>query len=307
MSLDTTCNLCRHDVPAQRSPVWTKDGFDIVRCPNCRLVFRRVLPAPTDLPVIYAEEYFRRPGDDADGQGYADYVADEELHRLNGALRARKLAALRPPGRLFDVGAAAGFFMDEARGQGWDVAGVDFSAQMSDWGRDRLGLDLAPGDFREVEVTDGSYDVVTMWDYIEHSLDPAADLARANRLLAPGGLLAISTGDVSSMVARLSGRRWHLLTPRHHNFFFSNQTLKLACQHAGFEVMSIRYPAARYSLGYLAFKLRSMAPSSRSIRSVGDKVAASRAAQVAVPVNLWDIMTLFARKPSEPASTIGQR
>jgi len=298
---DTTCNVCAEVVRGDQPPVWVKDGFDIVRCPGCGLVFRRELPAPVELREIYSEEYFRRPPDDAAGQGYADYLSEEELHRLNGALRVRKLGALTAPGRLFDVGAAAGFFMDEARRSGWDVAGIDVSPQMSGWGRERLGLDLRHGDFREADLVEGSYDAVTMWDYIEHSLDPVGDLRRAWALVAPGGVLGISTGDVSALVARLSGRRWHLLTPRHHNFFFSADTLARACERAGFDVVSTGYPAARYSLGYLAFKLRAMVPESRVVRRAGNAFGCSRAGRLAVPVNLWDIVTLFARRPPAPA------
>lgn len=301
MAADVTCNVCAALVRAQQPPVWVKDGFDIVRCPSCRLLFRRELPAPVELGEIYSTEYFRRPEDDAAGQGYADYLSDEELHRLNGALRVRKLSALAAPGRLFDIGAAAGFFMDEARRRGWDVAGIDVSPQMSGWGRERLGLELLSGDFRETELAEGGYDAVTMWDYIEHSLDPIGDLERAHQLLRPGGVLAISTGDAASLVARVSGRRWHLLTPHHHNFFFTADTLTLACERAGLDVVSTGYPAARYSLGYLAFKLRSMVPESRLVRRAGDAFGRSRASRVAVPVNLWDIVTLVARRP--PART----
>ncbi len=302
MPADATCNICGTLVPGLQRPMWVKDGFDIVRCPGCGLVFRRELPTPADLRSIYSEAYFRRPEDDAGGQGYADYLDDEPLHRLNGALRAGKLAALAAPGRLFDVGAAAGFFMDEARRRGWDVAGVDVSPQMSGWGRERLGLDLRTGEFRTTEAAEGGYDAVTMWDYIEHSADPAGDLARARALLRPGGVLAVSTGDLSSAVARMSGRRWHLLTPRHHNFFFSVQTLTRACERAGFDVVSSGHPAARYSLGHLAFKLRTMAPEIGVVGRVGDAIGRSRAGRLVVPVNLWDIVTLFARRKPDESS-----
>jgi 2-polyprenyl-3-methyl-5-hydroxy-6-metoxy-1,4-benzoquinol methylase len=301
MAADTSCNLCSTPVPAQQPPVWVKDGFDVVRCSGCGLLFRRHLPSPPELRDIYSTEYFLRPEDDAAGQGYADYLADEELHRLNGALRVNKLEALAAPGRLFDVGAAAGFFMDEARRRGWDVAGIDVSPQMSGWGRERLGLDLQTGNFREADLAEGSYDVVTMWDYIEHSLDPVGDLEKARALLRPGGVLGLSTGDAASLVARVSGRRWHLLTPHHHNFFFTADTLSRACGQTGFDVLSVSYPAARYSLGYLAFKLRSMVPESRVVRRAGDAFSRSRAGRLAVPVNLWDIATLIARRPPAPA------
>jgi hypothetical protein len=135
-----------------------------------------------------------------------------------------------------------------------------------------------------------------MWDYIEHSIDPLGDLRRAHDLLRTGGLLALSTGDVHSLVARASGSRWHLLTPRHHNFFFSARNLRLACERAGFEVVSVRHPGSRYSLRYLTYKLRSVLPESTLVRRVGDAFSAGARGRLAVPVNLGDIVTVVARR-----------
>jgi 2-polyprenyl-3-methyl-5-hydroxy-6-metoxy-1,4-benzoquinol methylase len=292
----TTCNLCGTHVPPEQPPVRTKDGFEIVRCRSCGLVFRRDLPTTADLGEIYAEAYFRRPADDPGGQGYDDYLHEEELHRLNARTRVRRLRGFVAPGRLLDVGAAAGFFMDEARTAGWTVGGVDVSPEMSAWGREKLGLDLRTAPFRVADHPPGAFDAVTMWDYIEHSIDPAADLAGAHTLLRPGGILALATGDIDSVLARVSGERWHLLTPHHHNFFFSTATLSRACESAGFEVLQTGHPGARYSLRYLTYKLRSMAPDSRLVRRTGEAFERSRPGRIAVPVNLWDIVTLIARK-----------
>lgn len=296
MSSGVSCNLCDTQVADGSALVWVKDGFEIVRCPCCGLLFRRKLPAPETLRAIYAESYFRRPEGDVGGQGYDDYIGDEELHRRNGAVRVRRLARHTPPGRLLDVGAAAGFFMDEARRAGWRVEGVDVSPEMSAYGREQLGLDLQTAPFRDVARQPQSFDCVTMWDYIEHSFDPAGELAHAHELLRPGGFLALSTGDADSLVARLSGRRWHLLTPRHHNFFFTGATLGRACHQAGFDIVWTGHPGAQYTLRYLTYKLRSMAPASTLVRRVGETFEHSRAGTIAVPVNLWDIVTLIARR-----------
>jgi SAM-dependent methyltransferase len=290
------CNVCGHSVPASQEPVWHKDGFDVVRCNECGLLFRRSMPTPDELGDIYAEDYFRRPEGDPGGQGYDDYLHEEELHRLNAVVRLRRLRRFASPGRLLDVGAAAGFFMDEARTAGWSVEGIDVSPDMSGWGRERLGLDLRTAAFRSADYEAGTYDLVTMWDYIEHSLDATADLASARELLRPGGILALSTGDADSLVARISGERWHLLTPRHHNYFFSTSTLGRACERSGLEVLAASHPGARYSLRYLTYKLRSMAPRSQAIRRTGEAFERSRAGKLAVPVNLWDIVTLVARR-----------
>jgi len=194
---------------------------------------------------------------------------------------------------LLDVGCAAGFFLDEARKRGWNVAGVELSPDMAGHARARLGLEVHVGSFGNVELAPRSFDTVTMWDYVEHSVDPAGDLRRAATLLVPGGLLALSTGDVASVAARLAGSRWHLLTPRHHNFFFTRASLERAVRDAGFDVVRSGYSSSRYSMRYLLHKLRTLRDSAvleRFARGVGR----TRLGGLAVPVNLFDIVTLLA-------------
>jgi hypothetical protein len=134
-----------------------------------------------------------------------------------------------------------------------------------------------------------------MWDYLEHSLDPAADLTHARTLLRSGGVLALSTGDAATSVARLSGSRWHLLTPRHHNFFFTASTLARLLEQSGFVVLALDHRGSRYPQRYLVHKLRTLLPL-RALDSLTGRLADSRVGALTVPVNLRDIATVFARR-----------
>jgi 2-polyprenyl-3-methyl-5-hydroxy-6-metoxy-1,4-benzoquinol methylase len=285
--------VIRADLPAR----WRKDGFDVVQCPQCGLLFRRHLPGHEEVAAIYGEEYFKRSADDAGAQGYLDYVRDEEAHRLSSQKRLGWLErrAVRAPGRLLDVGAAAGFFMDEARLRGWEVEGIDVAPSMSRWAREQLDLPVRTGEFQTATFDEG-YDCLTMWDYIEHSLDPMGDMRRAFELLRGEGRLVLSTGDAASPVARVSGSRWHLLTPRHHNFFFTAATLRRGLERAGFEVLESKHLASPYSLRYCVYKLGTIMPRSRVLRFAARRTDASRLGRVALPVNLGDVVTVLARK-----------
>jgi SAM-dependent methyltransferase len=291
----TRCNLCETPVGAGQRPRWTKDGYEVFRCRSCGLLFRGDLPTPDELLSIYDPSYFRRE-DGGDANGYADYLSDEFEHRLTARRRVDRLNRASHGGCLLDVGAAAGFFMDEARAQGWEARGIDVSPDMSGWGREHLGLDIATGLFQTSDYPTDSFDAVTMWDYIEHSIDPARDFAKAAQVLRPGGVLMLSTGDAASIVARLSGRRWHLLTPRHHNFFFTVDTLRRYLSGNGFEVISARHPGAHYSLRYIVHKLGTMAPRSTGLRGLSEAVAARPLGERSLRLNLFDIATVVARR-----------
>jgi SAM-dependent methyltransferase len=290
------CHLCA--LPLKAGDVlWLKDGLEIAKCPQCGLVQRAELPTASELDAIYAKSYFVREASDTSGQGYLDYLSEAREHRINAR---RRLVALQrrgaSTGDLLDVGGAAGFFADEARLLGWRVQGLDVSPEMTDYARNELDLDFTATHFRHFEA-DRAYDVITMWDYIEHSADPVGDLKRAAQLLRPGGLLALSTGDIETLVGRLSGRRWHLMTPRHHNFFFSARTLEVALRGAGLEVQESRHRAGYFSVGYLVHKVRTMFSGGRLLDRLADRIARGRLGSVAMPVSLGDVVTIFARKP----------
>lgn len=292
------CPLCRGAVDRTNDLRVVKDGLVIVGCPTCGLVFRADLPDPEDLHGIYGDEYFvAAAAPESSGQGYLDYTADEAAHRRLARRRVRSLQRVIGPGRLLDIGCAAGFFLDEARRVGYDVEGIDVAPSMVAWGRDALRLRISEGRLSDFELEPASYSVVTMWDYIEHAIDPVADLRRAAGALCQGGVLALSTGDIGSLVARVSGSRWHLLTPRHHNFYFSAPTLERALADVGLDVLERSHPGSSFPLRYLSHKARTMldVPPTRAIAAWLER---SPLGAVEVPLNLGDVMTVIARKPA---------
>jgi len=136
---------------------------------------------------------------------------------------------------------------------------------------------------------------VAMWDLIEHAPEPVALMREAVRLLRPGGLIVLSTGDVESLVARLSGPRWHLYHLPEHLSFFSPVTIVQLLESAGLRVQQLRRDGAMYTLEYLAYRLKTVYPNSltsllfRALRK-------GRMGQWGVWLNLRDIMTVLAVK-----------
>lgn len=284
-----SCVACGAALDSPDTTSFRKDGFELVRCGTCGLVARRRLPTENELPGLYSPEYFHDEAGETGG--YADYLADESLHRDLARRRLARMPAPRQGDRLLDVGAAAGFFVAEAVRRGWDAEGVDISRSMVDHARGVVGVRVTLGGV--MDVGDGQFDAITMWDYLEHSVQPANDLERSAALLRPGGVLALSTGDIDSLVARLTRSHWHLLTPRHHNYFFSEKTIRMMLGRAGFEVVAIHHPGARYSISHLVYKLGRHVPGSMSTR-ISRRAAQSRIGQASMPVNLHDIISVLA-------------
>jgi 2-polyprenyl-3-methyl-5-hydroxy-6-metoxy-1,4-benzoquinol methylase len=199
-------------------------------------LFVNVDPAGLDFQMLYGESYYAGGSDAV----FADYVGQQAIRRAHARRRLWLLRHLPPRwpahGRLLDVGCAAGFFLAEAR-RFYEVRGVEVSGWSSAYARDRLSLPVFTGLLRDAQFPANSFDIVTMWDVIEHVPDPVQLLDEAARVLRPGGRLVLTTGDWGSAYARSRGTQWHLLEPPWHLTMFSRETVARAAARAGLRVV----------------------------------------------------------------------
>jgi len=220
-------------------PLFHKAGHELLQCPNCTLLYVGDDPAGIDFDSLYGQAYYTG----GSAAVFSDYVGQQAARRAHAR---RKLALLRhlPPriprqGRLLDVGCAAGFFLAEAA-RHYAAQGVELSRWSSAFARDHLKLNVFTGTLQQAQLPDAHFDVVTLWDVIEHVPEPVPLLAEAARLLAPNGRLVLTTGDWGSAYAQARGADWHLLTPPWHLSFFSRATLARAAAIAGLRVIGWR-------------------------------------------------------------------
>jgi SAM-dependent methyltransferase len=255
------CVVCgSHD----RRPYRSQDRYTIVRCRGCGLRYLSPQPTGSELTGIYDEAYYVSV--DSRERGYDGYVTEAENWRRTFRDRLRDLPA--KPGRLLDVGAATGFFVEQARATGWDAIGIEPSEWAAAYARDEVGVDVRTGTLESMEFLDGAFDVVTMWEVIEHLPDPRTTLAEARRLLRPGGRLVLSTPDAGSLAARASGRRWlgWRKVPE-HVFFFDRANLDRLLSEAGFRPVRHRYASLTVSAGFALERAMSLVGLPRSWRA----------------------------------------
>lgn len=220
------CALCR--VVDGATPLFEVDRALIVRCSSCQLVRQTTRPiSPTEL---YDGTYYSTS--DPKG-GYANYFLDAVVNRRTFAGRLRLIERRSGRrGRLLDVGCALGDFLIEAERAGWLAEGVEVSDFAAARARAR-GLRVHVGELERSSLAAASYDVITLYDTIEHLEDPVGTLREIRRLLAPGGLIHLVTPNVACPQARLLGRRWYHYKPGEHLYYFSPPTLRQAIEAAG--------------------------------------------------------------------------
>jgi len=292
---DVACGLCGG---GRRGVYFTDGPFSVVTCSDCGLTY--VTPRLKDgalLAQVYDEGYWSSNA--AKDRGYTDYRADAPLYLRTYRRRASIVRRHFPrPGRVLDVGCAAGYFLQVMREEGWDVQGVEPSDAIRPQAAERLGRDRVRGGLlHEAGFAPGSFDLVTLWDVLEHIPDFVAALRTVRGLLAPGGKLLIETQNVQSRAARVLGPKWQHYKHAEHIYHFNPETLAAALGRAGFRVLenTPRLGGKYVSMRFLSERAGRLHPALSFLLSPL-KLVSNRA----VYVNLFDEMIVVA-EPSGAA------
>jgi 2-polyprenyl-3-methyl-5-hydroxy-6-metoxy-1,4-benzoquinol methylase len=176
--------------------------------------------------------------------------------------------AIGGTGKLLDVGTAAGAFVAAARARGWEAEGCEPNKWLVQWGTAHYGITIRQGNVLDQQYPEGSFDVVTLWDVIEHTLNPREMLEHCRRLLKPGGVLVVNYPDIGSSIARVLGRRWLFLTSV-HLYYFDRTTIARMLSATGFQVEAMRPHWQRLELDYVLRRGALLSPAlSKASRSV---------------------------------------
>ncbi len=298
------CNLCGQDDWSLRYPHTGKNSAElsveafrctcpeygnhpqIVQCNNCGHVYAN--------PRWLGSELLEAYGAVED----ETYVVERSGREKTFARHLNAIEKFKGPAsgrQLLDVGAYVGIFVEVACMQGWQAIGVE----PSDWAsRNALarGIPVIQGTLEATELGGRQFDVVTMWDVIEHVDDPSTELAKCYDLLKPGGMIVLHTMDVDSLTARLMGQRWPWLMDMHVHYF-SRKSMRLFLEKNHFEIMWEGTQGRYLSLRYLVSRIAGLSLFIGKV--VGNLVRFARIGEVLVPVNLGDLFTVYARRPNE--------
>ena len=239
------CNLCG----SQNLKLFCDcQDYKLIKCKECGLLV-------TDQDSIlkknlYSNDYF----EGVHSNFFADCKVDYEKH-LNSSDKLKnfsfildKLKAVKSEGKFLDIGSATGVFLDMARKKGYNVVGVDVSEYACDYAKKNFKLNVKCGKLEDLRLKDKSFDIITMWDLIEHVPDPKVFLKEVNRILKDDGIIYLLTINDASLMGYLS--KWiyylsfkkinffvKLIHPIHHNYHFEEKHLMKYLDNAGFKVI----------------------------------------------------------------------
>lgn len=148
---------------------------------------------------------------------------------------------------LLDVGCSSGSFLVVARDMGFRVAGVEPAAAPAQQAMERQ-LNIHQGFLEELFLAEGSYDVVTLFEVVEHLKDPGRVFKEAHRILRPDGIVVIGTGNTDSWTVSYMGGRWEYFDINRHGghvSFFNPESMRVLAKRTGFEVASLKTRSVR--------------------------------------------------------------
>ena len=238
---DVGCPLCggrRNGVLVEAPDPQEPDGsptFRVVRCSDCGLAFTNPRPTVETIALAYSTDYGPHQSPKPAARRRRGWWS-RQLARLRG----RRELAWHGQGRLLDFGCGSGSFLVRMREAGWQAVGLDASPTVVQQLRSEMQLTAFVGSLPHAELRPASFDVITMWQALEHVHDPLAVLHAARQLLVPGGRLVVSVPNLASAPFRWFGPDWFGLDLPRHLLHFTPDTLARLVQQAGFQVEQIR-------------------------------------------------------------------
>ncbi len=224
------------------------------------------------------------------------YIEEEANKRRTAQMYLRRVSTFIKPGRLLDIGCFAGFFLDEARKQGFEVMGIEPSDWARRFAREKLGLEVLPGFLEDSELAAGSLDCITAFQVLEHVPDAKELITRCYALLKPAGIILIDIPIMDSFFPRLLGRRWWFFKDM-HTYHFTRETAIRYLTDAGFELLIIEKATKVAGMRFLIPRIK---PYSNRIYQVAQRMIDQMGLQdMALKIKLGDIITIYAKKPAE--------
>ncbi len=255
---------------------------------ECGFITTDLKLSDEDLKRLYGRDYFH-------GQEYLDYTAEAESLKLNFQRRIAVLRQLAPDfqaAELFEIGCAYGYFLQVVVPYVKVASGIDISADAVRKAVAEQQTDAREGDYLAFDLK-RPVDCITMWDTIEHLRRPDLFIGKAAKDLKPGGLLAITTGDIGSLNARLRGKSWRMIHPPTHLHYFSASTLKRLLERQGFDVVHLSHPGNSRKLRSVLYFISVLKANRPAIYNTLQRLPLF---DLSLTANLFDIMYVVGRK-----------
>lgn len=249
------CNLCNSDdfiliqkgnidisIHLERFSQYKYYG-DLFKCKNCNLIAQKLEHEESEIIKKLMDECY----------------LDEEIGKLNIAEKhvqfgrlieiMEKYVSLEEK-FILDAGANTGVFLDLLKKYSTSLAGIEPSREATGYAKDNYNIDIQNSVIAEADLEDEKFDVVAMWDVIEHLYDPFGDLSFLHRKTKKGGVIFISTHNIGDFWVKVMRANYPFYMYQHF-YHFSKDTLAKILEKVGFEVIGVDSFCKSWTVRYL--------------------------------------------------------
>ena len=246
-----SCKICRsNDIKFH----FSVNNQNLWKCKICDFIQVEKEPSSLDLETIYSDTYFR-------SVKYNDknLAMVKENQRRHNLLRKWTTKGAE----ILDVGCSTGDFIKHVKSE-YQMYGNDFSdfaVQKAIQKNPDLANKFKSGRIEDTEWSEHLFDMICIWDVIEHIWDPFTVIKDLFSRIKPGGCLVISTPAIDSFNAKILGRYWPFMTPPEHLSFLSLKSFRnIALNLDNCEFVHYSRKGKWANLSFIAYKITRIAP-----------------------------------------------
>ncbi|RPI18065.1 MAG: methyltransferase domain-containing protein [Ignavibacteriae bacterium] len=230
----TNCPCCKKDLSKSKF-LFKKANVDYYQCINCELIYQNPQPVYELTEEIYdGEHYHERYIRSAYIYFPTSKIYVNEIKKeLKGKINPSKTSVV-------DIGCGIGYFLYIAKQDNFKVTGIDISRWAGKYAKEKFDIDVQTGNFLEMDIRKDEYDIVTLWQTIEHLPEPNDFIKKIYNILKPGGYICIATPDVDSWIARFYKKKWNCYMPDEHIALFDFKSLKTILELNNFRPVVIK-------------------------------------------------------------------
>lgn len=255
----TCCNYCHSEeyLPLYQIPDLLlenfSNSFSFVRCTQCGLIYQNPRIKSTEISKYYPNSYESYQEIDPKGSLLLGII-------LRYGLKKRKNFVYKycKGGKLLDIGCSTGDFLDEigdyGRNNQWELFGVEISEYAANIARKKNHLRIFNSTLEGVNFPDRFFDVITLWDVLEHLHDPFESLLEMNRILKPGGILLVRVPNFDSMDRSIFKSNWAGWDAPRHLYVFGKTNIKALLNKTGFSIKNINTNIGSYTTFLLSLR-----------------------------------------------------
>lgn len=216
------CRLCHAE---NTNFLFRKGQLVFFRCPHCKLAFMRNTLNQQQITELYKYyAYIPQPFNPITEKRYLSLLRRFEPFKKNS--------------RLLDIGCGGGHFISTAQNKGWKAIGTDISREAIQICKEK-NLKVRCGNISELNFQSNYFDIITMFEVMEHLDNPRGTLEQIHKILRPGGLLYITTPNFNSLTRFILGPKWRAFDIE-HIFYFTAVCIMRLLKQIGFSKINVK-------------------------------------------------------------------